>query len=112
MGSVLREAVGLALGEQQRLGIARALLQAPDFLFLDEPEVDQASWDKAMVPEAAGWLDAEIAGLEEWDFEAPVLYERTMALAEELGASRKKFQAPVRVAVPWRARCAWPSARR
>ena len=73
-----------------------------DFLFLDEPEVDQASWDKAMVPEAAAWLDAEIAGLEGWDFEAPVLYERTMALAEELGASRKKFQAPVRVAVTGR----------
>ncbi|MFM7069994.1 MAG: glutamate--tRNA ligase [Actinomycetes bacterium] len=73
-----------------------------DFLFLDEPDLDAASWEKAMVPEAADWLDAEIAGLDEWAFEAPVLYERTMALAEQLGATRKKFQAPIRVAVTGR----------
>ena len=35
----------LSLGEQQRLGIARAILQAPDFLFLDEAtaSLDEAS---------------------------------------------------------------------
>jgi glutamyl-tRNA synthetase len=73
-----------------------------DFLFLDDPEVDQRSWDKAMVPEAAGWLDAVIAGAEVWPWRSAELYEHTMALAEELGASRKKFQAPVRVALTGR----------
>ena len=34
----------LSLGEQQRLGIARAILQAPDYLFLDEAT---ASLDEA-----------------------------------------------------------------
>ena len=35
----------LSLGEQQRLGIARAMLQAPDYLFLDEAtaSLDEAS---------------------------------------------------------------------
>ena len=35
----------LSLGEQQRLGLARALLQAPDYLFLDEAtaSLDEAS---------------------------------------------------------------------
>lgn len=73
-----------------------------DFIFLAEPERDEKSWNKAMVPEAAGWLDAVINGLGEWPWEAAELHERFMALAEELGANRRKFQAPVRVALTGR----------
>jgi glutamyl-tRNA synthetase len=73
-----------------------------DFLFVDQPEVDQKAWDKAMVPDAAAWLDAVIAAAAEWPWEAEVLHERFMALAEELGANRRKFQAPVRVALTGR----------
>jgi glutamyl-tRNA synthetase len=73
-----------------------------DFLFLADPRMDEASWAKAMVPDAARWLDAVIAGAGEWSWQSAVLHERTMAMAEELGASRKKFQAPLRVAVTGR----------
>jgi glutamyl-tRNA synthetase len=73
-----------------------------DFLFVDHVDMDQKAWDKAMVPDAAGWLDAVIAGVSEWPWEAPELHERFMALAEELGANRRKFQAPVRVALTGR----------
>ena len=73
-----------------------------DFLFLQDPEIDEASWTKAMGPDAGGWLDAVMAGAADWLWESAELYSRTMGLAEELGASRKKFQAPVRVALTGR----------
>ncbi len=73
-----------------------------DFLFVDEPEMDEKSWNKAMVPDAADWLAAVIEGVGEWPFTAEELHERFMALAEELGANRRKFQAPVRVALTGR----------
>jgi glutamyl-tRNA synthetase len=73
-----------------------------DFLFLEDPEIVDADWEKAMVPDAASWLDAVIAGVAEWNFDAETLHERTFALAEELGANRRKFQAPIRVALTGR----------
>ena len=74
-----------------------------DFLFVDGiDEPDEKSWNKAMVPDAAAWLDAVIAAAADWPWEAEQLHERFMALAEELGANRRKFQAPVRVALTGR----------
>ncbi|MEZ5309177.1 MAG: glutamate--tRNA ligase [Microthrixaceae bacterium] len=73
-----------------------------DFIFMEEPEIDEKSWNKAMVADAAGWLDKVIEAAAQWPWEAAELHERFMALAEELGANRRKFQAPVRVALTGR----------
>lgn len=73
-----------------------------DFIFMAEPLIDDKSWKKAMVPDAGGWLDQVIESLADWPWEASELHERFMALAEEIGANRRKFQAPVRVALTGR----------
>ncbi len=73
-----------------------------DFLFLEDPEIDQASWDAAFAGDARAWLAAVAEGFQTWSWTAAELHARTMGLAEELGVSRKKFQAPLRVAVTGR----------
>jgi glutamyl-tRNA synthetase len=88
---------------QTRIAVLSEIVSYVDFLFLDEPAVDEAAWAKAMKDGAADLLDAAVAafGSVAWDADA------LKAALEEVGAARGlklgKAQAPVRVAVTGRA---------
>jgi glutamyl-tRNA synthetase len=73
-----------------------------DFFFLDEPVVDEKSWQKAMKPPAAALLDDAVAVYEKCEWEAGVLHEVTLEVGERHGLRLAKAQAPIRVAVTGR----------
>jgi len=74
-----------------------------DWLFLDEPPVDAASWDKAMAaPAAAAILDGTVAAYEDCEWSKDVLHQRLAEVGEAHGLKLGKAQAPVRVAVTGR----------
>src|SRR3954469_23812865 len=88
---------------QTRIAVLSEIVDYVDFLFLDEPIRDEASWAKAMKGDAAEILDAAAAAfeaLEVWSAEP------LKAALEEVGLARGlklgKTQAPVRVAVTGR----------
>ena len=73
-----------------------------DFLFLDEPVVDERSWDKAMKAPAEKVLDDAIGEYAECEWETEVLHDVTLAIGERHGLKLAKAQAPIRVAVTGR----------
>ncbi|MFI5896433.1 glutamate--tRNA ligase [Actinoplanes sp. NPDC051513] len=88
---------------QTRIAVLSEIVEYVDFLFLDEPVRDEASWAKAMKGDAAEILDAAaraFEALEDWSAEP------LKAALEEVGLARElklgKTQAPVRVAVTGR----------
>ncbi|MGH8989613.1 MAG: glutamate--tRNA ligase [Acidimicrobiales bacterium] len=89
---------------QERVATLGEACDLVDFVFLADPVVDQASWDKAIGgdPSAVELLDAAIRvyGHAEWTAEA--LREGTIALGEQAGRKLAKAQAPIRVAVTGR----------
>jgi glutamyl-tRNA synthetase len=79
-----------------------------DFLFLDLPAIDEASWQKAMRPGGEGGDDARrvLAGVatafESVEWSAEALKSAVQAAGEAAGQKLSKAQAPVRVAVTGR----------
>jgi glutamyl-tRNA synthetase len=75
-----------------------------DFLFLEQPEVDPAAWEKAVarMPAAASVLDDAMTAYHECDWNPAALHEVTAALAERHDLKLAKAQAPIRVAVTGR----------
>jgi glutamyl-tRNA synthetase len=88
---------------QTRVAVLSEIVPYVDFLFLDEPPVDEAAWAKAMKEGAADLLADAITAYDElpgWSAES------LKATMEQVGAARGlklgKAQAPVRVAVTGR----------
>lgn len=75
-----------------------------DFLFLAEPQLDEASWAKATKDPAvaAAILDGCIAAYETCDWTAAALHDALLAVGETHDLKLGKAQAPVRVAVTGR----------
>jgi glutamyl-tRNA synthetase len=87
---------------QTRVAVLSEIVPNVDFLFLDEPAVDEGSWAKAMKEGAATILDDAVAAFTA----APWRAEELKAALEEVGTRHGlklgKVQAPVRVAVTGR----------
>jgi glutamyl-tRNA synthetase len=88
---------------QTRIAVLAEIVSNVDFLFLDQPVKDDASWDKAMKEGAVAVLDGALnafSGVPVWD--AVTLKSTMEEVATRLGTKLGKAQAPVRVAVTGR----------
>ncbi|MGE3834359.1 MAG: glutamate--tRNA ligase [Acidimicrobiia bacterium] len=88
---------------QERVTVLAEVVPMVDFLFLDHPVADEASWQKAMAGAAApAVLDAVLAAFETVPWSADGLKDAVTAAGEAAGLKLAKAQAPVRVAVTGR----------
>ncbi|MEV7088127.1 glutamate--tRNA ligase [Streptomyces sp. NPDC093085] len=87
---------------QTRVTVLSDITANVDFLFLDEPVEDEASWAKAMKPGADALLTTARAKIAEAEWTAGSLKNAVLAAGEEHGLKLGKAQAPVRVATTGR----------
>ncbi|MEV0488904.1 glutamate--tRNA ligase [Streptomyces atratus] len=87
---------------QTRVTVLSDITDNVDFLFLDEPAEDEASWNKAMKESSDALLVTARAKLIGAEWNAEALKDAILAAGEEHGLKLGKAQAPVRVAVTGR----------
>ncbi|MEU9335151.1 glutamate--tRNA ligase [Streptomyces sp. NPDC048290] len=97
--SVFRSVVGLA---HTRLTVLGEITKYVDWLFLDQPLYDEASWAKAMKPGADAILHSARDRWTKTEWTADALKAGLEEAAAEHGLKLGKAQAPVRVAVTGR----------
>ena len=89
---------------QEKLRTLDGILPQVDWLFLAEPEIDEKSWEKAVVKGKAAKeiLDTTITALADCPWDPETVKEAVFAAGESHGVNRSKSQAPIRVAVTGR----------
>src|SRR6185437_10009842 len=91
---------------QTRVAVMSELTDNVDFLFLDEPAFDEASWSKTMTGPAAdvaaGLLDAATGGFATVVWDAESIRACVEQAAARFDLKLGKAQAPIRVAVTGR----------
>jgi glutamyl-tRNA synthetase len=89
---------------QERVATLAEVPAMVDFLFLDQPPIEQASWDKAIARdgEAGHILDVAMAAYAECPWTTEEIRAATVAVAEQIGRKLAKAQAPIRVAATGR----------
>jgi glutamyl-tRNA synthetase len=89
---------------QERVATLHEVPAMVDFIFLETPEIDDASWRKAVLGDdlAAQILAGAIGEYETAEWQHDQLHEVTRALGERFGRALGKVQAPIRVAVTGR----------
>lgn len=98
-----RETFGKVAGlAQTRLTVLSEIVPNVDFLFLEEPVFDQASWDKAMKNSPVQILGGYLARLETVSWDPESLKIALEEVGAEHGLKLGKAQAPVRVAITGR----------
>ena len=87
---------------QQRVSTLAEVPAYVDFLFMDEPPEDEASWSKAMKDGAGDVLVDTMSAFETVPWSADELKSTLTHVGESRGLKLAKAQAPVRVAVTGR----------